>query len=54
MLPIFPKNLADRFVGMYVNELTVDQGKRGEAAIRKLFEMANDEVSSEPVVPEFV
>lgn len=29
-------NLADRFIGMYVNELTVDYGERGRAAL-KLF-----------------
>ncbi|MEZ4490474.1 MAG: MqnA/MqnD/SBP family protein [Cyanobacteriota/Melainabacteria group bacterium] len=53
--PDIPEDLADRFVGMYVNELTVDQGKRGEAAIRKLFEMANERgLYPEPVVPEFV
>lgn len=53
--PDIPEDLADRFVGMYVNELTVDQGKRGEAAIRKLFEMANERgLYSKPVVPEFV
>lgn len=53
--PDIPEDLADRFVGMYVNDLTVDQGKRGEAAIRKLFEMANERgLYSKPVVPEFV
>ena len=29
---------ADRFVGMYVNELTVDYGERGRKALRRLFE----------------
>jgi 1,4-dihydroxy-6-naphthoate synthase len=28
--------LADRFVGMYVNELTEDYGDRGRAAVREL------------------
>jgi len=28
--------LADRFVGMYVNDLTVDYGDRGRAAVRRL------------------
>lgn len=32
--------LADRFVGMYVNELTVDYGERGRAALHRLFEEA--------------
>ena len=31
---------ADRFVGMYVNELTVDYGRRGREALRRLFEEA--------------
>ena len=30
--------LADRFVGMYVNEWTIDYGDRGRAAVRKLLE----------------
>jgi 1,4-dihydroxy-6-naphthoate synthase len=28
--------LADRFVGMYVNELTQDYGEEGRAAVREL------------------
>ena len=31
---------ADRFVGMYVNELTLDYGDRGRAAVRRLFDEA--------------
>jgi 5,8-dihydroxy-2-naphthoate synthase len=31
---------ADRFVGMYVNELTVDYGERGRAALHCLFDEA--------------
>lgn len=30
------QQLADRFVGMYVNEWTIDYGERGRAAIRRL------------------
>ena len=30
----------DRFVGMYVNELTLDYGARGRAAVRRLFDEA--------------
>ncbi len=30
--------LADRFVGMYVNELTVDYGERGRRALHRLFD----------------
>lgn len=52
--PDMPKDLADRFVGMYVNEITVDQGERGKQAIIKLFEMANEKgLFEKPVVPEF-
>jgi 1,4-dihydroxy-6-naphthoate synthase len=32
-------SLADRFVGMYVNERTLDYGEAGRAAIRRLLEM---------------
>jgi len=32
-------NLADRFVGMYVNERTLDYGEDGKQAIRRLLEM---------------
>jgi 1,4-dihydroxy-6-naphthoate synthase len=31
---------ADRFVGMYVNELTLDYGDRGRAAVQRLLEEA--------------
>ena len=30
----------DRFVGMYVNELTLDYGERGRAAVARLFDDA--------------
>jgi len=39
---------ADRFVGMYVNELTVDYGQRGRTALRRLFE----EAVEKKLVPE--
>ncbi len=32
------KNLADRFVGMYVNDWTLDYGPRGREAVRRLLE----------------
>lgn len=52
--PDITLDLADKFVGMYVNELTVDQGDRGKEAIIKLFEMANEKGLFEaPVHPEF-
>ena len=31
---------ADRFVGMYVNELTLDYGDRGRAAVQRLMDEA--------------
>ncbi|MCP5468690.1 MAG: ABC transporter substrate-binding protein [Deltaproteobacteria bacterium] len=33
-------NLADKFVGMYVNELTVDYGERGQKALHRLYDEA--------------
>ncbi len=41
-------NLADRFIGMYVNELTVDYGERGRRAVKVLF----DEAHSAGLLPE--
>lgn len=50
-----PTDLADKFVSMYVNGLTVDQGARGRAAVHKLFELANEKgLYDEEIVPEFV
>lgn len=50
-----PTDLADKFVHMYVNKLSVDHGINGRAAINKLFEMANERgLYDEPVHPEFV
>lgn len=48
-------DLADKFVGMYVNDLTVDYGESGRAAVRKFFEMAYERgIFKEPITPEFV
>jgi 1,4-dihydroxy-6-naphthoate synthase len=33
--------MADKFVGMYVNDRTLDYGKDGRAAIAKLLEMGH-------------
>ncbi|MBZ0187612.1 MAG: hypothetical protein K8F91_15295 [Candidatus Obscuribacterales bacterium] len=50
-----PENLADKFVGMYVNELTIDYGESGMKAVKKLFELANEKgIYEKEVVPEFV
>jgi len=48
-------DLADRFVGMYVNEWTLDYGPRGRAAVARLLEEAHRAgVIPEPVKVEFV
>ncbi|MFI5339556.1 MAG: MqnA/MqnD/SBP family protein [Candidatus Methylomirabilales bacterium] len=36
------RRLADRFVGMYVNDLTLDYGERGLAAVRRLLAMGHE------------
>ena len=45
------RSLIDRFVGMYVNEATVDMGPRGEQAIRTMFEMASERGLGGPFRP---
>ncbi|MDQ3949256.1 MAG: nuclear transport factor 2 family protein [Gemmatimonadota bacterium] len=46
---------ADRFVGMYVNDWTLDYGARGREAVRRLLERGVDEgVITRPVQVEFV
>ena len=35
-----PEELADRFVGMYVNDLTCDYGEEGRQAVEELLERA--------------
>ncbi|MBX9879337.1 MAG: hypothetical protein K2Y22_12830 [Candidatus Obscuribacterales bacterium] len=47
--------LADKFVGMYVNEFTVDYGDQGRKALTKLFELAYEKgIIKEPVELEFI
>ena len=47
--------LADKFVGMYVNDWTLDYGDRGRAAIRKLLDEGHRAgVIPSPVAVEFV
>jgi 1,4-dihydroxy-6-naphthoate synthase len=47
--------LADRFVGMYVNEWTLDYGPRGREAVRRLLEEGHRAgVIPAPVAVEFV
>lgn len=49
------RSLADRFVGMYVNEWTLDYGQRGREAVRRLLEEAHGAgIIPEPVEVEFV
>lgn len=49
------KSLADQFVGMYVNDWTLDYGERGRAAVRKLLEEAHRAgVIPKAVAVEFV
>ncbi|MCK5904286.1 MAG: ABC transporter substrate-binding protein, partial [Gammaproteobacteria bacterium] len=35
-----PRDLIEKFVKMYVNDVTVNMGESGEKSIRKFFEMA--------------
>ena len=49
------EDLADRFVGMYVNDWTLDYGPRGREAIRKLLGEAHAAgIIPNPVAVEFV
>ena len=48
-------HLADRFVGMYVNDLTCDYGEEGRAAVEELLRRAEALGAYErPVRVEFV
>ena len=44
-----PRDLIERFVRMYVNDVTVNMGDAGERSIRRLFEMA----AGKGLVPDF-
>ena len=47
--------LADKFVGMYVNDWTLDYGDRGRAAVRRLLDEAHKAgIIPTPVAVEFV
>jgi 1,4-dihydroxy-6-naphthoate synthase len=49
------KALADRFVGMYVNDWTLDYGPRGRAAVQRLLEEGHGAgIIPAPVAVEFV
>ncbi len=48
------KAKGDRFVGMYVNDYTVDLGPRGEEALKLLYQLGHEAgLIRERVVPEF-
>ena len=44
-----PKSLVEKFVKMYVNNVTVNMGKNGEKSIKKIFELA----AEKNLVPRF-
>jgi 1,4-dihydroxy-6-naphthoate synthase len=49
------KGLADRFVGMYVNDWTLDYGPRGREAVRRLLDEGHKAgIIPNPVAVEFV
>jgi 1,4-dihydroxy-6-naphthoate synthase len=49
------RDLADRFVGMYVNDWTLDYGPRGRAAVQRLLEEAHRAgIIPAPVAVEFL
>jgi 1,4-dihydroxy-6-naphthoate synthase len=49
------KSLADKFVGMYVNDWTLDYGPRGREAVRRLLDEGHKAgVIPQPVTVEFV
>ena len=44
-----PRDLIEKFVKMYVNDVTIHMGENGEKSIRKFFEMATEK----KLVPKF-
>ncbi len=44
-----PRKLIEKFVKMYVNDITVNMGVKGEKSIRKMFHMAKDK----DLIPDF-
>jgi 1,4-dihydroxy-6-naphthoate synthase len=49
------KDLADKYVGMYVNDLTVDCGEEGRRAVQLLFKMAYEKgIYKQLIEPDFV
>jgi len=49
------RDLADRFVGMYVNDWTLDYGPRGREAVRRLLDAGHKaDIIPSPVTVEFI
>lgn len=49
-----PHELANKYVGMYVNELTVDCGEQGRLAVARLFEEATKNgFFEQEIIPQF-
>ena len=49
------KELADRYVQLYVNELSIDCGKEGQEAVKTLFKLAEQAgLTEKEFSPEFV
>jgi 1,4-dihydroxy-6-naphthoate synthase len=49
------RRLADQFVGMYVNDLTLDYGERGRAAVKRLLALGHERgIIPQRVEPEFI
>ena len=49
------RNQADKFVGMYVNDWTLDFGERGREAVSKLLQRGQETgVISQRIEPEFI
>ena len=49
------RSLADRFVGMYVNDWTLDYGPRGREAVRQLLDEGHQAgIIPSPALIEFV
>ena len=49
------RSKADRFVGMYVNDLTLDFGPKGREAVTRFLDMGYEQgILPEQIVPEFV
>jgi len=49
------RRVAYRFVGMYINDLTLDYGERDRAAVRRLLALGHQRgITPHRVYPEFI